>query len=68
MHLVSPVAQTIRLDDTDLHFEAGETIHTESSYKYSPERFGTLAAEAGWRRRARWTDDDHYFGIEYCER
>jgi dimethylhistidine N-methyltransferase len=68
MHLLSPVAQTIRLDDTELHFEAGETIHTESSYKYSPEGFESLAAEAGWRRRARWTDDDRYFGIEYCER
>ncbi|MHC4427157.1 MAG: L-histidine N(alpha)-methyltransferase [Planctomycetota bacterium] len=68
MHLVSLVAQTIRLDDTELHFEAGETIHTESSYKYGPESFEALAAEAGWRRRARWTDDDRYFGIEYCER
>ena len=31
-----------------IDFRAGETIHTENSYKYSIESFGALARGAGW--------------------
>jgi len=31
-------------------FRAGETIHTENSYKYSIESLGALARGAGWQR------------------
>jgi uncharacterized SAM-dependent methyltransferase len=37
-------------------FAAGEPLITETSVKYAPERFLTLAREAGWRPLARWSD------------
>ena len=37
-------------------FRAGETIHTENSYKYTVESFGALARGSGWTPVAAWTD------------
>lgn len=68
MHLVSTAAQTVRLNGTVVTFEPGETIHTESSYKYEPDEFAALAAGAGWRAEASWTDECGYFSLVYCER
>ncbi len=48
MHLVSLKAQTIRVLGRAISFRAGESIHTESSYKYSVERFIALARGSGW--------------------
>src|SRR6201999_4524468 len=39
MHLVSLREQAVRVDGHVVHFARGETIHTENSYKYAPERF-----------------------------
>ena len=39
-----------------IEFRAGETIHTENSYKYTLESFGALARGSGWRPLAVWTD------------
>jgi L-histidine N-alpha-methyltransferase len=44
-------------------FAAGETIHTESSYKYTVESFQALAAAAGWSPVAVWTDPKGYFSL-----
>jgi dimethylhistidine N-methyltransferase len=66
MHLVSMERQTIRLDHTEVHFEPGETIHTENSYKFDLEQFRALAESAGWRRAAYWTDENEYFSVQYC--
>ena len=63
MHLVSRREQTVRIDDSVVHFAAGETIHTENSYKYLPERFVALAADAGWACTATWTDIDRFFAL-----
>ncbi len=67
MHLISKVPQEIRLDHTIVELEAGETIHTENSYKYGQEQFRVLAATAGWQRVACWTDEDDYFSVQYFE-
>lgn len=67
MHLVSTDRQTIRLDDTEVHFEPGETIHTENSYKFDLEQFRELAEKTGWRRAAYWTDDNDYFSVQYFD-
>src|SRR6201996_5989369 len=48
MHLISKKPQTVRMLGTNIAFRAGESIHTESSYKYSLERFNALARGAGW--------------------
>ena len=39
-----------------IEFRAGETIHTENSYKYSLESFAALARGSGWTPAAVWTD------------
>jgi dimethylhistidine N-methyltransferase len=63
MHLISRKPQTIRVLDHTATFKTGETIHTESSYKYSIERFTALARNSGWSPRASWTDPDGMFSV-----
>ncbi|WP_348645217.1 L-histidine N(alpha)-methyltransferase [Methylobacterium sp. BTF04] len=63
MHLVSRIAHTVTVAGRAFRFEAGETIHTENSYKYTIDRFRDLAAEAGWTPRAVWTDSEALFSI-----
>jgi dimethylhistidine N-methyltransferase len=63
MHLISRKAQTGRLLGHTFSFRTGETIHTESSYKYSLERFTALARGSGWTPRASWTDPDRMFSV-----
>ncbi len=63
MHLVSLKAQNAHLCGETFLFGAGESIHTESSYKYSTARFQALARESGWMPEAIWTDDDRMFSV-----
>jgi dimethylhistidine N-methyltransferase len=51
MHLISRKTQTVRVLGRSFSFRAGESIHTESSYKYSLERFTALARGSGWSPR-----------------
>ena len=41
-------------------FRAGETIHTENSYKYAARTIEALAAEAGWRSVASWSSAEPF--------
>ncbi len=63
MHLVSMASQRVRLGKHRFGFAAGETIHTENSYKYSLEGFGELAAKAGFRSAKVWTDRRGLFAL-----
>src|SRR6202165_4626370 len=63
MHLISKKAQTVRVLGRSFSFRAGETIHTESSYKYSLERFTALARGSGWTPRHSWTDAAGMFSV-----
>jgi L-histidine Nalpha-methyltransferase len=63
MHLVSMVSQKVRIADCVIAFEPGESIHTESSYKYDPQAFAALAGEAGFGAQRMWTDVRGYFGV-----
>jgi dimethylhistidine N-methyltransferase len=63
MHLVSRMAQTVRILGKSFAFRAGESIHTENSYKYSFERFTTLAKSTGWIPQVSWTDDENLFAV-----
>ena len=47
-----------------IDFRAGETIHTENSYKYSIESLGALARGSGWLPAGAWTDSSKYFSIQ----
>ena len=48
---------------TSFSFRPGESIHTESSYKYSLDRFTALAGGSGWSVRESWTDPDQMFSV-----
>ena len=63
MHLISKKSQSVRLLGTSFTFRAGESIHTESSYKYSLDRFAALARGSGWTPRASWTDQAGMFSV-----
>lgn len=63
MHLVSCCDQEIRVADRVISFGAGETIHTENSYKYTLSSFASLAHAAGWRVSRRWTDAECMFSV-----
>ena len=63
MHLVSIRPQIVRVAGRRFDFEAGESIHTENSYKYSTEGFGALAAGAGFERKKTWTDRRALFAL-----
>ena len=65
MHLVSTRAQRATVAGRAFMFGAGETIHTENSYKYSVEEFQTLAREAGFDAEHSWVDDQDLFAIHY---
>jgi uncharacterized SAM-dependent methyltransferase len=41
--------QVRRSAGQEIDFAAGETIHTENSYKYRPEAFEAIAGRAGWK-------------------
>jgi L-histidine Nalpha-methyltransferase len=56
MHLASTKRQKVRIGDATFEFRAGETIHTENSYKYSIESFQALAHGSGWSPITAWTD------------
>jgi uncharacterized SAM-dependent methyltransferase len=63
MHLVALEKHTVELGRHRFRFAAGETIHTENSYKYSPEEFGALSARAGFRGMKTWTDRRGLFAL-----
>lgn len=63
MHLVSEKMQDVTLAGETFHFRAGESIHTEDSYKYDVAGFKALAAEAGWDSIECWIDPDELFSI-----
>ena len=65
MHLVSRRDQRVAIAGRQFAFAAGESIHTESSYKYSVEEFQTLAREAGFRIGDCWVDRDGFFSVHF---
>ena len=64
MHLVADGEQTITLGDTTFPFADGDSIWTESSYKYTPDGLAALARAAALERTARWTDPRGWFAVE----
>lgn len=65
MHLASRRAQRVRINGRTFLFEAGETIHTENSYKYGLDCFAALAARAGWTVTEVWTDPARLFSVQH---
>jgi len=65
MHLVAQSAQRVSIPRAGLEFSlaAGESIWTESSYKYTRESIAAMAAAAGFRVDAQWIDDRDPFAL-----
>ncbi len=61
MHLRAKRRTTIALDGREFAFEAGETLHTENSHKYSINRLKALFEETPWRLETVWTDENQWF-------
>jgi dimethylhistidine N-methyltransferase len=66
MHLVSRLDHQVQIPGARLviDFAAGESIHTESSHKYTVESLHDLAANAGFIEESAWTDRDGLFRIQ----
>ena len=69
MHLVSVGQRRVRIPSSslDVVFEEGETIWTESSYKYEPDGVIAMLEAAGFRRVDQWIDDRARFAITLVE-
>lgn len=65
MHLVSLADQRVSIGGEPVAFRKGETIWTESSYKYTVDEFARLASWAGLSLEQVWTDDDDLFSVHY---
>jgi len=65
MHLASTRRQNVcvRAAHLTASFEVGETIWTESSYKYEPGEIRSMASLCGFDVRAMWVDDDARFAL-----
>jgi L-histidine Nalpha-methyltransferase len=69
MHLVARTDQTIQIPPAhvDERLQAGETIWTESSYKYVPEQIDDLLESCGFAPAAQWIDRDDGFALTMAE-
>jgi len=67
MHLMSLKEQSVHIDSDTIYFKKGETIWTESSYKYNLNEFEEIANTAGFRVQHAWTDEQQWFSVQYLE-
>jgi len=65
MHLVSREPQAVRIGAIalEIHFDAGETIHTENSYKFDARQLTALAGDTGFALRQMWRDEAGNFSF-----
>ena len=65
MHLKSKSDQEVRMLGCDKIFQIsrGETIHTESSYKYSEDKIQKLAARSGFSLDKKFCDNNNWFNL-----
>lgn len=63
MHLRSLRDQQVRVGTITIDLAAGETIHTENSYKYSVEGFAELLEGTGFSIDQTWTDEEKLFSV-----
>ena len=69
MHLESLTAQRVHIPANSsgpafaINFTAGETIHTENSYKFTPAAVEALLASANFKAMQSWQDLKHLFAV-----
>jgi L-histidine Nalpha-methyltransferase len=71
MHLVSRGRQHVSVgsgvERIEFVLEDGETIWTESSYKYTPRQIGAALQDAGFRAVEQWIDQTGAFALTLVE-
>ncbi len=63
MHLVSLDEQDVTISGETFHFNKGEDIYTESSYKFTTDMISDIGWFSNMRLSNIWTDDKHYFSL-----
>jgi dimethylhistidine N-methyltransferase len=65
MHLESTRNQCVDIPAAELtiQFAASETIHTESSYKFTQKTLGALLDDAGFTIKQTWTDPRQWYAL-----
>jgi len=67
MHLESLAPQTVLIAGERIGFAAGETIHTENSYKFTAAALAALFASANFVPARTWHDADCRFAVTLAE-
>ncbi len=79
MHLVSRIAQRVHITArsgrpavtmsmrVDIVFAEGESIWTESSYRYMPDEIATNLEQTGFRLLRQWIDGEDGFALTLAE-
>ena len=67
MHLEARREAVVNLAGQARRFAAGERIHTEDSWKWTPEGFAALLDEAGFSRQRMWQDAEGGFALFLAE-
>jgi dimethylhistidine N-methyltransferase len=65
MHLISQRDQAVHMNRETISFARGESIWTESSYKYNLDEFEQMATAAGFRVERVWVDERQWFSVQY---
>ncbi|MGD9834070.1 MAG: L-histidine N(alpha)-methyltransferase [Piscinibacter sp.] len=63
MHLEARQDLLVSWPGRQRRFAAGERIHTENSYKWTPQGFGELLRHAGFGQVGHWTDERGWFAV-----
>lgn len=63
MHLDAVQDVMVRWPGAQRRFMRGESIHTENSYKYTPQQFEALLREAGFSAVRQWRDTQDWFAV-----
>ncbi len=65
MHLFSTERQMVRIAalDRGFTFAAGESIHTENSYKFTPDGVAEMFSRSGFALEQSWYDEANWFGV-----
>jgi dimethylhistidine N-methyltransferase len=68
MHLEARRGTVVRWQGGERRFGEGERIHTENSYKYTPDSFADLLRQAGYTPARLWTDERDWFMVCHARR
>lgn len=67
MHLISKMRQEVHLCGHTFVLDEGESLHTETSRKFTLPQLHAQVHQAGWRPERVWTDPDAGFALQWLE-